>query len=289
MRFRRALPLRRMEEVSGRARLSRRDRQALLLGAVAADPRDRRGAHHRHHGRDPAQGQPYCEPCPLSCRTRHTTITEHMPSAHRRYAEWTPARMMSEAAKIGPATIALVEAIMKAKPHPEQGFRACLGILRLENSYGSARIEAACRRGNDIGATSYGSVESILQHGLDRAYAQEKPPDGQPIRHANIRGGLGIERCEVAAPHDGHARVLLAERAAHRNRLEQLRTRHHGDAEQFHAMAAASARRWSPTDRDRRCRPRFRILRGLPAPRPDGARRAAGAGSSAWCCADGTG
>ena len=54
-----------------------------------------------------------------------------MPSAHRRYAEWTPARMMREAAKIGPATIALVEAIMTAKPHPEQGFRACLGILRL--------------------------------------------------------------------------------------------------------------------------------------------------------------
>jgi transposase len=119
---------------------------------------------------------------------RHTTITEHMPSAHRRYAEWTPARMMSAAAKIGPSTIALVEAIMKAKPHPEQGFRACLGILRRARSYGSARIEAACRRGNDIGATSYGSIKSILQHGLDRAYANEKPPDAPPIQHRNIRG-----------------------------------------------------------------------------------------------------
>jgi transposase len=118
---------------------------------------------------------------------RHTTITEHMPSAHRRYAAWTPARMMSVAAKIGPATIALVEAIMKAKPHPEQGFRACLGILRLEKSYGAQRLEAACQRGNDIGATSYGSVVSILRHGLDKAYAQ-KAPEGEPIRHANIRG-----------------------------------------------------------------------------------------------------
>ena len=63
-------------------------------------------------------------------RNRHTTITEHMPSAHRRYAEWTPAKMMSEAALIGPAAIALVEAIMKAKPHSEQGFRSCLGIIR---------------------------------------------------------------------------------------------------------------------------------------------------------------
>jgi transposase len=119
---------------------------------------------------------------------RHTTITEHMPSAHRRYAEWTPAKMMSVAAKIGPSTIALFEAIMKAKPHPEQGFRACLGILRLEKSYGAQRVEAACHRGNDIGATSYGSVVSILKHGLDKAYAQANAPEGEPIRHANIRG-----------------------------------------------------------------------------------------------------
>jgi len=119
---------------------------------------------------------------------RHTTIAEHMPSAHRRYAAWTPARMMSAAAKIGPSTIALVEAIMKAKPHPEQGFRACLGILRLEKSYGAQRLEAACHRGNDIGATSYGSVASILKHGLDKAYAQESALEGEPIRHANIRG-----------------------------------------------------------------------------------------------------
>lgn len=111
-----------------------------------------------------------------------------MPSAHRRYAEWTPARVMRQAEKIGPATTALLEAIMRAKPHPEQGFRACLGILRLEKSYGAQRLEAACRRGNDIGATSCGSIVSILKHGLDQAYAQEKVPEGEPIRHANIRG-----------------------------------------------------------------------------------------------------
>ena len=119
---------------------------------------------------------------------RHTTIAEHMPSAHRRYAEWTPARMMNAAARIGPATIALVEAIMKAKPHPEQGFRACLGILRLEKSYGATRIEAAAKRGNDIGAATYGSIRSILENGLDRAFAKPSPPDAPPMRHANIRG-----------------------------------------------------------------------------------------------------
>ena len=87
--------------------------------------------------------------------------------------------MLREAAKIGPATIALFEAIMKAKPHPEQGFRSCLGILSLVRSYGPERVEAASRRGNDIGATTYGSIKSILQNGLDRAYANPKAPDAR--------------------------------------------------------------------------------------------------------------
>jgi transposase len=128
-------------------------------------------------------------------RNRHTTVTEHMPSAHRRYAEWTPAKMMDEAAKIGTATLALFEAIMKAKPHPEQGFRSCLGILSLVKSYGPARVEAACQRGNDIGATTYGSIASILKNGLDRAYARaehggcgREAADDAPFHHDNIRG-----------------------------------------------------------------------------------------------------
>ena len=120
-------------------------------------------------------------------RNRHTTITEHMPSAHRRFAEWTPVKMMDEAAKIGPATVALFEAIMKAKPHPEQGFRSCLGITSLVKSYGAERVEAACRRGNHVGSTTYGSVSSILKHGLDRAFATDATPEN-PLQHSNIRG-----------------------------------------------------------------------------------------------------
>jgi transposase len=119
---------------------------------------------------------------------RHTTIPEHMPSAHRRYADWTPTRLLREAAAIGPATIALVERILAAKPHPEQGFRACLGILRLVRGYGPERLEAACQRGMDIGARSYGSVQSILRNGLDRAYRPEPVPDELPVQHGNIRG-----------------------------------------------------------------------------------------------------
>jgi transposase len=122
-------------------------------------------------------------------RNRHSTVPEHMPSAHRRYASWTPAGVLSSAAEIGPATTALVETIMRAKPHPEQGFRARLGILRLARTYGTARLEAACRRGLSIGATSYGSIASILKNGLDRAFHEEAAAvETEPVRHANIRG-----------------------------------------------------------------------------------------------------
>ena len=119
---------------------------------------------------------------------KHTTLPEHMPSSHRRYAEWSPARMLRRAGDIGPATVALLEAIMKAKPHPEQGFRSCLGIIGFIKGYGPERIEAAAKRCNDIGATSYGSIKSILEKGLDKAYAPSKTPDTKPIHHANIRG-----------------------------------------------------------------------------------------------------
>ena len=119
---------------------------------------------------------------------RHTTTPDHTPSAHRRHAEWTPTRLLREAAAVGPATIALVERILTAKPHPEQGFRACLGILRLARTYGPERLEAACQRGMDIGARSYGSVLSILRHGLDRAHRSDPAPDELPVQHGNIRG-----------------------------------------------------------------------------------------------------
>jgi transposase len=96
--------------------------------------------------------------------------------------------MLREAGKIGPATVALFETIMRIKPHPEQGFRSCLGIISLLKSYGPERIEAAAKRGNDIGATTYGSIRSILEKGLDKASATSGASDARPIHHANIRG-----------------------------------------------------------------------------------------------------
>ncbi len=122
-------------------------------------------------------------------RGRHTTLPEHMPRAHRRHAEWTIARIGQEAAAIGTATARLTALILETRPHPEQGFRACLGILRLVRSYGRERVEAACARGLEIGARSYGSVQSILQHGLDRQPPTASAREGElPLLHPNIRG-----------------------------------------------------------------------------------------------------
>jgi transposase len=122
-------------------------------------------------------------------RRGHTTIAEHMPSAHRRHAAWTPARVVAYAEKIGPSTAALCEAIMAARPHPEQGFRTCLGILALTRTYSAARVDAACRRGISIKARSVTSLRSILQNGLDRAFLDDgEQGEREPVRHGNIRG-----------------------------------------------------------------------------------------------------
>jgi transposase len=119
---------------------------------------------------------------------KHTTVPDHMPSSHRRYADWTIDRIRKDAAVIGPATAALCELILEQRPHPEQGFRSCLGILRLARPFGAARLEAAATRAIEIGALTYGSVRSILDHKLDRHAAPQRAADGAPILHSNIRG-----------------------------------------------------------------------------------------------------
>lgn len=120
-------------------------------------------------------------------RRSHVTLPDHMPSAHRRHAEWTPARMVAQAAKLGPSVTAFCEAVMADRPHPEQGFRTCLGVLALAKSYDATRLDAACRRGLTIKARSVSSIRSILKNGLDRAFIEERPED-RPLNHANIRG-----------------------------------------------------------------------------------------------------
>lgn len=120
-------------------------------------------------------------------RRNHITLPDHMPSAHRRYAQWTPARMMAHAEKLGPAVAAFCQVVMTSRPHPEQGFRTCLGVLALAKSYDALRLDAACQRGLMIRARSVTSIKSILQYGLDRAFLEEAAEE-LPLQHSNIRG-----------------------------------------------------------------------------------------------------
>jgi transposase len=122
---------------------------------------------------------------------RHTTTPEHMPSSHRRHAGWTHERICNQASATGPNTAALVAIILKSRPHPEQGFRSCIGILRLAKTHGSDRLEAACERALEIGAHSYSSLNSILKNNLDRRSSKRataRDTESPAIDHANIRG-----------------------------------------------------------------------------------------------------
>jgi transposase len=121
-------------------------------------------------------------------KARHSTIKEHMPKSHQKWAQWTPQRFINWAAKIGPHTARMIERILNSRPHPQQGFRSCLGILRLAKDFGDARLEAACRRALSIGGTSYRSVESILKHNLDQKPLPEKSDNDTSVEHGNIRG-----------------------------------------------------------------------------------------------------
>lgn len=117
-----------------------------------------------------------------------STTPEHMPSAHRGHAEWTPERMEKWAAQTGPACAAFASRIMATRAHPEIGFRSCMGLMNLGRKYGDGRLEAACERALTSGANRYQSVKSILEKGLDTV-PLAAPPTPPPVpEHDNLRG-----------------------------------------------------------------------------------------------------
>jgi transposase len=129
---------------------------------------------------------------------QHTTTASHMPKSHQRYAEWTPIRIIEWARDAGESVARAVEIILAARPHPEQGFRSSLGVMRLGRRYGSDRLERACARAIAIGGVSYKSISSILANNLDQMplAAGEKNP--LPLWHANIRGGRYYDQVQTA-------------------------------------------------------------------------------------------
>jgi transposase len=132
-----------------------------------------------HHGKLVATHQRSQRPY------RPTTIADHMPSSHRRYRDWTHERIEREATAIGPDTAALVEIILRSRPHPEQGFRSCIGILRLAKRYDAERLDAACARALALGTRSYSSVAAILKNAQER---RPREPELPSLLHENIRG-----------------------------------------------------------------------------------------------------
>ncbi len=118
----------------------------------------------------------------------HSTQPEHRPRAHQRHLEWTPSRILEWSAKIGPTTAQVVERILASNCHPEQGYRSCLGIIRLGEEYPHQRVEAAARRAVALNVCTYQSLKAILKNHLD-GQATEPVPDSQPtIDHPNLRG-----------------------------------------------------------------------------------------------------
>lgn len=125
-------------------------------------------------------------------RGAYVTLAEHMPESHRKHREWTPGRLLNWALSIGPATRDVVKWQLENRPHPEQGYRACLGLLNLVKHYGPARLEAACARALAIGSPKRKSIKSILEAKLDQhpdlfPAAQNTPCTSTP-QHSNVRG-----------------------------------------------------------------------------------------------------
>lgn len=120
-------------------------------------------------------------------RGAHTTCPEHMPKSHRAHAEWTPKRLIQWGESIGANTGAVVEHLLRSKPHPEQGYRACLGLLALAREYGDARLEAASAMAVKLSSPTRKSVKSILESGRDRRRTGEPLTLDLPA-HGNVRG-----------------------------------------------------------------------------------------------------
>ncbi|CQR44323.1 transposase (fragment) [Thiomonas sp. CB3] len=122
-------------------------------------------------------------------RGQHSTTPEHMPASHRAHLEWTPAKLIAWGQRIGGATAGVVAWQLENRPHPEQGYRACLGLKRLAREYTPARLEAACARALAIRSPTYRSVASILKSGLDRQHAYPPTTASTALpEHENVRG-----------------------------------------------------------------------------------------------------
>ena len=133
------------------------------------------------------KGQRVASHVKTSGNHQHSTLQDHMPAHHRFREDWTPERIRKQAAHLSPNVEIFVDVVMLKRRHPEQGYRSCLGVIKLAKAFGHDRLDAACARALEINAHSYSSLHSILKNGLDRP-RREPTTDGPAITHPNIRG-----------------------------------------------------------------------------------------------------
>lgn len=145
----------------------------------------------------------------LNTQGRFSTISEHMPVAHRKYSEWSPERFLSWAKKMGPCTVQLIEKILISRQHPQQSYRSCMGILDLAKRYSDTRLEAACKRALPAGIRSYKGIRNILDAKLDQIELDE-PGMGPPASHANVRGGRYYQAEESSERDFSHAHTTTS-------------------------------------------------------------------------------
>ena len=119
-------------------------------------------------------------------RGEFSTVTEHMPAAHRAHLEWTPQRLIDWGCRMGLATGELIRRLLERYKHPEHGYRACLGLLGLAKRFGSARLEAACQIALSLGVCQYRHVREILVNNRDRV--DPSISEWTSPSHANVRG-----------------------------------------------------------------------------------------------------
>jgi transposase len=118
---------------------------------------------------------------------QHSTQAAHMPAHHRFREGWTPEKICARAARLGNNVEAFAEVVLRKRKHPEQAYRTCMGVFRLADTFGAARLDVACKRALEIHGLSYTSVHSILKNGIDRK-PRARATEGPAITHPNIRG-----------------------------------------------------------------------------------------------------
>ena len=135
----------------------------------------------------------------------YSTEPAHRPKSHQQHVEWTPSRLVHWGQSIGVATGAVVTHILETKPHPEQGYRACLGLFSLGKRFGKDRLEAAAARAQQSDTMSYRSINSILKHGLDQTPPDHAVATHLPTTHENVRGAAYYADVDAHAAMDAHA------------------------------------------------------------------------------------